>query len=546
MRRLIYLSACLSLTLFTACHGRQAHDPVPDPAKTYPFTHGDSLIQGTIADPAILNPVLASDSASFAVTGLVFNSLLRYDKNLNLEGELAERWEVSPDGKLITFHLRKNITFHDGQPLTAADVQFTLETYLNPKVKTAYRSNYTSISKFKALDALTFRVWYQEPFAPALQSLAGMSILPKHLLADKDINTADAFNNHPIGSGPYVFKSWKRAEAVTLESNPHYFEGRPGLQRLIFRIIPDMSVQYLELQNGALDTMDLTPSQFNREGNQPAFLQRFNKYRYLAPQYTYLGFNLKNPLFQDIRVRRAIGLAINRQALVDSVLEGLGTVGTGPYTPSSWAYPTDARTLPFDPAAAKQLLMEAGFTYTPDGRLQKNGKSVAFTILTNQGNLNREQTATIIQAQLKAIGMDVQIRIIAWSSLLSEFINKRKFDALIMGWSLAQDPDLFDIWHSSKTGEFEFNHVSYVNPQVDALLVEGRRTFDPARRIAVYRQVHALIAADLPYIFLYVPDSLVTVHRRVLGIKVEKAGISYNFIKWFVPREFQKYPEQIQ
>jgi peptide/nickel transport system substrate-binding protein len=519
---------------------------VPDPAKNYPTAYGDSLIQGTIADPAILNPVLASDSASFAVTGLVFNSLLRYDKNLNLEGELAERWEVSADGKVITFHLHKNVTFHDGQPLTAADVEFTLATYLNPNVKTAYRSNYTSILKFQALDDLTFRVWYREPFAPALQSLAGMSILPRHLLLGKDINTADEFNSHPVGSGPYIFKSWKRAETVTLEANQNYFEGRPCLQRMIFRVIPDMSVQFLELQNGALDTMDLTPSQFNREGQQPDFLQRFNKYRFAAPQYTYLGFNLKNPLFQDIRVRRAIGLAINRQALVDSVLEGLGTIGTGPYTPSSWAYPPDAQALPYDPTAAKKLLLEAGYAYAPDGHLSKDGKLVTFTILTNQGNLNREQTATIIQSQLKGIGLDVQIRIIAWSSLLSEFIAKRKFDALIMGWSLAQDPDLYDIWHSSKTGEFEFNHVSYSNPKVDALLIQGRRTFDQARRVAIYRQVHALIAADLPYIFLYVPDSLVTVHRRVLNIKAEKAGIGYNFIKWFVPREFQKYPEPNQ
>jgi peptide/nickel transport system substrate-binding protein len=546
MKRLLCLFVCLASLLPVACNRRGANDPVPDPKKTYPVAYGDSLIQGTIADPAILNPVLASDSASFAVTGLIFNSLLRYDKDLNLEGELAERWEVSPDGKMITFHLRKNITFHDGQPLTAADVQFTLETYLNPNVKTAYRSNFTSIAKSQALDELTFRVWYREPFAPALQSLAGMSILPKHLLAGKDLNTADAFNSHPIGSGPYVFKSWKRAEAVTLEANPAYFEGRPCLQRVIFRVIPDMSVQFLELKNGALDTMDLTPSQFNREGNQPAFQKRFNKYRYAAPQYTYMGFNLKNPLFQDVRVRRAIALAINRQALVDSVLEGLGTIGTGPYTPSSWAYPPDAKALPFDPAEAKKILLEAGFAYAPDGHLLKGGKPVTFTILTNQGNLNREQTATIIQAQLKNIGMDVQIRVIAWSSLLSEFINKRKFDALIMGWGLSQDPDLYDIWHSSKTGEFEFNHISYTNPKVDELLIQGRRTFDQAKRIAIYRQVHALIAADVPYVFLYVPDSLVTVHRRILNIKAEKAGIGYNFIKWYVPKEFQKYPEPTQ
>ena len=144
------------------------------------------------------------------------------------------------------------------------------------------------------------------------------------------------------------------------------------------------------------------------------------------------------------------------------------------------------------------------------------------------------------------MGIDVQIRIIAWSSFLSEFINKRNFEAVIMGWSLGIDPDLYDIWHSSKTGESEFNFVSYANPQVDRLLLEGRRTFDSKKRIQIYHQVQALIAADLPYVFLYVPDTLVAVHRRILGIKPEKAGISYNFIKWYVPKEFQKYTDQVQ
>ena len=287
------------------CNRNQALGHVPDPAKNYPPAYGDTLIEGTIADPAILNPILASDSASFEVTGLVFNQLIRYDKDLNFEAELAEKWEVSPDGKVITFHLRKGVRWQDGQPLTAKDVLFSYQTYINPMVKTAYRSNYNTIARAETPDNYTFRVYYHEPFAPALQSLAAMAILPEHLLKNKDINTADDFNTHPIGTGPFRFKQWKHAESISLEANPDYFEGKPRISRVVYRVIPDMSVQFLELQNGALDMMGLTPNQFNREGDQPAFAKRFNKYRYASPQYTYLGFNLKNPLFQDIRVRRA-------------------------------------------------------------------------------------------------------------------------------------------------------------------------------------------------------------------------------------------------
>jgi peptide/nickel transport system substrate-binding protein len=540
LRRALVLAAAL---LLAACQRSGPRERVPDPKAAYPPAYGDTLVQGTIADPAILNPVLASDSASHDVTDLVFNSLLRYDENLQLEGELAERWDVSPDGKVITFHLRPGIKWQDGKPLTAVDVKFTYDTYVDPQVKTAYRSNYTDILKAEAVDDLTFRVWYREPFAPALQTLAAMSILPAHLLAGKDINTADAFNTRPLGSGRYRFVDWKRAESVSLASNPDYFEGRPYLDRVLFRVIPDMAVQFLELQNGSLDMIGLTPNQYNREGDRPEFLARFNKYRYPSNNYTYLGFNLTDPRFADPKVRRAIALAIDKRSLISGVLEGLGTVATGPYTPMSWGFDPAVPAVPYDPAAARVLLGEAGFLPGPDGVLRKDGRPFTFTLLTNQGNQLREQTATIIQSQLQAVGIKVEIRVIAWSTLLAEFINKRKFDALIMGWSMSLDPDLYDIFHSSKTGEFEFNFTGYRNPEVDRLLLEGRRTFDQAKRTAIYHRIHALIAADLPYVFLYVPDSLPTVHRRVLGIKAAKAGIGYNFIKWYVPKGFQKYEQ---
>jgi peptide/nickel transport system substrate-binding protein len=538
-----FVIGVMTLAALTGCGQRGTREHIPKPGVAYPPAYGDTLVQGSLADPAILNPVLASDSASHDVTDLVFRGLLRYNADLKLEGELAERWEVSPDGKVITFHLRRDAKWHDGRPVTARDAEFTYRTYVDPKVRTAYRSNYESITRAAALDDTTFRVWYREPFAPALQTLAAMSILPEHILGGKDINSADEFNTHPLGCGPYRFASWQRAETVSLAASPDYFEGRPYLDRVVMRIIPDMAVQFLELRNGALDMISLTPSQYNHEGSRPEFTGRFNKFRYPSNNYTYLGFNLKNPMFQDLRFRRAIALAIDKQAIISGVLEGLGSAGTGPYTPMSWGYNAAVKPLPYDPEGAKALLRSAGYTYAPDGRLLRGGQPVSFTILTNQGNLLREQTATIIQSQLKAIGIQVNIRIIAWSSFLSEFINKRKFDVVIMGWALAIDPDLYDIWHSSKTGEFEFNFVSYANPEVDRLLIEGRRTFDQNRRTAIYRRIHQLIADDLPYVFLYVPDNLPAVHRRVLGIKVAPAGIGYNFIKWYVPKGFHRYDE---
>jgi len=538
---MIFLAAAIGMA--AGCGNQSAQTRVPDPHRSYPPAYGDVMVQGTIAEPAILNPVLASDSASHDVTDLVFCSLLKYDKDLNLVANLAAAWEVSRDGKQITFKIRKDAKWHDGHPVTARDAKFSLDTFLNPKVKTAYRSNYENVALSEVLDDATFRVTYREAFAPALETMGGMPIIPHHLLKGRDVNAADDFNYRPVGCGPYRFVSWNRAEAVTLQANPEFFEGRPYLNRVVLRIIPDMAVQFLELQNGGLDMMVLTPRQYMGEGNKTEFKGQYNKYRYPSNQFTYMGFNLNHPLFKDRKFREAIALAINKQALVDGVLEGLGKVATGPYTPRSWAYNPNVAAVPFDQLKAREMFVAAGCRYASDGQLTKDGAPVEFTLLTNQGNRDREQTATIIQSQLKEVGIKVNIRIIAWSTFLSEFIDKRKFDAVIMGWALAQDPDLYDIWHSSKTAEHEFNFVSYKNPEVDRLLETGRRTFNRDKRVKIYHEVHRRIAEDLPYVFLYVPESLPTVHRRVLGIDPGPAGIGYNFSKWYVPEGYHKYAQ---
>ncbi len=535
------LSLC-ALMMLAGCSRQKEEDRIPNPLVHYSPAYGDAIVEGTIADPAILNPVLASDSASFEVIDLVFSSLLKMDKDLNLVGDVAKSWKISPDGKVITFYLKENVKFHDGAPLTANDVQFTIATFLDPKIKTAYRSNFENITKTEVINDYTFRVTYREPFAPSLERIGGMAILPRHLLKGRDINTADDFNFKPIGSGPYKFVKWTRAESVVLKANAEYFDSRPYLNRVVFRIIPDSAVEFLELQNGGLDMMSLTPDQYTGEASTENFEKRFNKYRYPASQYTYLGFNLRKDIFKDKRFRQAIDMAIDKKALVKSVLDGLGQESTGPFTPNSWAFNPEVKPEPFDPLRAREILtQQLGYTYKNDGMLYKNNRPLELTIQTNQGNRNREQSATIIQAQLKEIGIKVNIRIIAWSTFLDQFINKRKFDMVLMGWSLPRDPDNYAIFHSSQTKEHEFNFLSYKNPEVDRLLEEARVTYNKEKRKRMYYRVHALIAADLPCVFLYVPDSLPCVHRRILGIDPGPAGIGYNFTKWFVPEGYQKY-----
>ncbi len=503
--------------------------------------YGDALIVGSIGEPSILIPMLAGDSASHEVAGLIFNGLVKYDTDLSLIGDLAESWDISDDGLTITFHLRKGVKWTDGVEFTANDVMFGYKTIIDPKTPTAYKEDFLQVKKAEVLDKYTFRVTYKKPFAPALSSWGNLPILPEHLLKGKDITKVD-FGRNPIGMGPFIFEKWEPGQRIVLKANPDYFEGRPYIDYYIYRIIPDQATMFMELRAGGVDLMGLTPIQYRRQTNTEFFKKNFQKFRYPVFAYTYLGFNLKHPFFKDIRVRKAIAYAIDKKEIIDVVLFGLGSVATGPYVPNTWPYNPNVKRYEYNPAKARQLLQEAGWRDTDgDGWLDKDGKRFEFTIITNMGNSLRERTATIIQWRLKQIGIKVNIRLIEWSAFINEFIDKRRFEAVILGWSIGFDPDQYDIWHSSKTGEKEFNFISYKNPEVDRLLEEGRRTFDIEKRKKAYYRIQEILAEEVPYVFLYVPDALPIVHKRFKGIKPTPIGISYNLHKWYVPRSLQRH-----
>jgi len=536
MRRLsAFLFPALLLLLSCTAGNDKATPPPREPDVP---AYGDSLVEGSIGEPSTLIPILASDSASHSVAAMVYNGLVKYDKNLNLTGDLAERWDISPDGLTITFHLRKGVKWHDGSEFTAHDVLYTYRTIIDPKTPTAYAEDFLQVKSAAAVDPYTFKVIYSKPFAPALASW-GLNILPAHLLEGKDITKSELARN-PVGTGPYRFKEWTPGQRIVLESFQQYFEGRPYIDRRIYRIIPDSSTMYMELKAGGLDMMSLTPVQFQRQTNSPDFLRRFNKFTYPVPTYAYLGYNLKNPLFTDKRIRQAITCAINKDELVQGVLFGLGQAGHTPFQPGTWANNPDLKPFPYDPVRAEKLLAEAGWHKRgSDGMLVKDGKPFKFTILTNQGNEQRIKTAQIVQYRLKKIGIDVRIRVLEWASLLTNYIDSRNFDVVLMGWSISQDPDQYDIWHSSKTGAKELNFISYKNPEVDRLLEEGRGTFDKEKRRRCYFRMQEILADEQPYTFLYVPAALPAISARFRGIQPAPAGIGYNLIKWYVPLKEQ-------
>jgi len=441
---------------------------------------------------------------------------------------------------VIIFHLRKNVRWHDGAPFTARDVEFTYQKLIDPKVKTPYGGDFERVKSLEVLDDYTVKVTYKEPFAPGLSSWS-MSIIPKHLLEKEDLNTSK-YSRRPIGTGPYKFKSWKTQEKIELTSNHDYFEHRPYIDRYIFRVIPDESTIFLELQTQGVDSAGLSPLQYIRQTETPFFKKYYQKFRLPSFAYTYLGYNLRDKRFADKRVRKAINSAVDKNEIISMVLLGLGKVATGPYLPDSWAYNDLVKPAPFDPQKAKELLKEAGWIDTNnDGWLDKNGSVFEFTIITNQGNEERLKVAQIIQRRLKDVGIRVKIKVIEWSVFLTEHIDKRKFEAVLLGWALPMEPDNYDIFHSSKTGEGQFNFIGYKNEEVDKLLTEGRRNFDIVKRKACYQRIHEILYDDQPYMFIYVPESISILHSRFKGIKPAPIGIGYNFIDWWVPKDEQRY-----
>jgi peptide/nickel transport system substrate-binding protein len=505
----------------------------------------NQLIISSIGDASFLNPILSQDSASSDINGFVFNGLIKYDRNLqNLVGELAESWKVENGQEpKITFSLRRGVRWHDGKPFTAHDVKFTYDKIMDEKTNTVRRSSYELVKTAEVLDPYTFRITYKQPFSPGLESW-GIGIIPKHLLGDEDINTT-SFNRKPIGTGAFRFVEWVSDEKIVVEANPNYFEGKPNLDRIVYRIIPETALNEMEIMTRGVDYSSVYPYEYRRMNEVP-FLKIYSQ---PSLGYTYIGYNLKNPIFQDKRVRRAFTHAINREEIVQYVLYGLGTVATGPFPNHLWYCNPNVKPLPYDPQKARQILSEAGWKDTNgDGILDRDGKPFKFTLITNSGNDTRRDVGVLVQRQLREIGIDVTFELYEWSVFLKNFVNAKHFDACVLGWSLSVDPDAYEIWHSSQI-ETGFNFISYQNPEVDRLWEEGRKEYDVEKRRKIYWRIHELIADDQPYTFLYVPLGMAALQKKfqilerdaggkevLLPIQMEKAGLLYDLVKWQVPR----------
>ena len=500
--------------------------------------YGDALSTGEIAEPINLIPALASDSASHNVTQYIYNGLVKYDKDLNLVGDLAERWEISDDKKVFTFYLKKGVKWHDGVEFTADDVKFTYEFMISDDTPTAYDGDFRAVESVEVVDKYTVKVTYKEALSPALASW-GIWMMPRHALKDKP--SKSPLQRKPIGTGPYMLESWKPGQSITLTAFHDYFEGRPKIEKIFIRVIPNQTTQFLELLNGSIDIMGLNPKQEKFDTNTPRYIENYNTYSFLDFSYTYIGYNFKLEPFNNKLVRRALTHAIDKQSMVDGLLYGKGYAAEGPYKPDSYWYNKNAKGPEYNKEKAKALLKEAGFEdIDNDGFLEYKGKKFTIELMTNLNNEVRSKIAELVQHSWAEVGIKTQIKVLEWATMLGD-LNKGNFQAVILGWSTVLDPDQYDIWATERCGGNGQNFICYSNEEVDRLLTEGRKVFNKEERRVYYDKVQEILADEQPYTFLYFPYSHIALNKRFQNVEPARAGITYNFIDWYVPKEQQKY-----
>ncbi|RXJ67990.1 peptide ABC transporter substrate-binding protein [Halarcobacter ebronensis] len=475
------------------------------------------------SSPSRLNPIIAADSTSSEITQWLFNGLLKYDKDGNIVTDLAKSYYFLNDKKLI-IELKKGIKWHDGVELTADDVIFTYEKIMDKNIFTPRKTNYKEVESVKKLDNYTIEVNYKRAYFKAL-IIWMIEIIPKHILEkQKDLMTSE-FNRKPIGTGPYKLAEFKTGSDIELIANENYFEGKPKIEKIHYKFLPDTNTSFLMLKQKLLDIGSLTPLQIDRQIDDE-FKDKFKIIERPSFSYDYLGFNLKNKKFQNPKIREALSFAIDRQEMVDILFFGHGKVCTGPFLPGSFAFNEEIKPIKQNLKKAKELLKEAGYD-------EKHPFS--FEIATNAGNETRVNVAQIIQYQLSKIGVKVTIKIMEWQAFLNTIITPKNFEAVVMGWSLALMPDAYPLWHSKSDFLGGFNLVGYHNKKVDELIEKGSEIVDINKLSKIYKELFSLITHDNPYLFLYIPNSISVVNKDIKNIEPSFIGIMHNQIEWIKP-----------
>ncbi len=537
-----------------------------------PIPEGGFIIESSFADASQLNPILSADSASSDVNTKLYLALVRlHEETGEIIGEIAESWDVSDDGLTYTFHLRDDIFWSDGEPLTAEDVKYTYDAIASDLVETPRKSNVELIDSIEALDDYTLQVNFREIDCTALQNFT-LGVLPAHAFADdySDIMESPENSAPTVTSGPFVFSEWEPDSFVTLLANPDYYLGAPNVEGWTYRIFADQSAELEAVLAGETDVYTAGPQFVSVIEGAIAEGEPLEIKKFFDDGYTYIGFNMANPenpqpgwedldedgefdldeppleqdphpVFSDPAVRLAISHAIDYTNIINRVVFGEGTQAVGNVLPAiEWAYNESLQPYVYDTEMAAQILTDAGWEDTNgDGIREKDGQQLRFSLMTNAGNEVRENIAQIVKDTLESeeLGFAVDLEIIEFGTVVENLLGQT-FDAVIIGWTnLGSDPEDSSFWaYRNDSPGGGFNFVSYYNEVVEENLNQARSLpgCDTGERGAMYSDIQAQILEDAPYAFLYVPLTNTVWNTRLQGIDPQPWQIYYNVEDWFL------------
>ena len=481
----------------------------------------NTLVYGS-GDYSSINPALYEHGE---INSLIFSGLTAHDKDNKIVPSLAKSWDFDKATNTYTFQLRDDVKWHDGKAFSADDVKFTLETIMNPKNASEIASNYEDITNIEVVNSTTLKITLKAPNVAMLDYLT-IGILPKHLLEGKDIAT-DKFNQFPIGTGPYKMENWDKGQSITLVRNKDFYLKEPKIQKVIFKIVEDTKARALQLKSGELDLAQVTP----HDAKQFESNKDFTVYDMKTSDYRGIMYNFNNSLFKENReLPNALSYAIDRKAILDSVVLGKGKVAYSPLQVGEYNNP-DMEKFEYNPEKAKQELEKAGWKLGEDGIYKKNNRKLSFTVNCKEGDQVRVDIANVCAQQFKAIGVEMKVAVqpkIDWDNQ----------EAFLIGWGSPFDPDdhTYKVFGTGKGN----NYNSYSNAKVDELLQKARETDVKADRLKYYKEFQTELTKDMPYTFIVYIDALYVAKPNIKGMTTETTlghhgvGIFWNIADWTI------------
>jgi peptide/nickel transport system substrate-binding protein len=486
---------------------------------------GGTLYRRLAGEPTTLNAVLQSGVFEAQVLQYVQRNLFDYDAKLDQVPGLAEKLEVSPDGREYVVTLKADAVWEDGKPVTSRDVVFTVEKIHDPKVPApVFKSLFEDLEKAEALDARRARFRFRQPYAFRAMAFV-LPVLPEHRFTGQRFLSAKD-NRSPLSNGPYRLVKWKTQESLELERNPRYPWEKGAFDRILFRIVPDNATAFRLLTSGELDEDQLDAGQKAKiEALSPTdpccrLVEFYNL------DFNYIALNSRSPLFSDARVRRAMTMLLDRASLVRDLYRGSARIISGPWAPDSPAYDASVEPLPFDPGQAKKLLAEAGWGDTNgSGTLDREGREFEFDLLVAAGSDIGRQIDEMLAAELAKVGVTAHVRQMEWSAFVAK-VDAGDFEGASLGWSSVDaNPDPYFYWHSSQCPPNGQNNGCYRSAEADRLMEEARSTLDAGKRKETFHRLHRIFRDDAPAIFVVNPTQKFAFTRAIRGVTTSPLGL---------------------